>query len=96
MNDISLLIDRLMIIDNSKISLNASLLDISQQYLFEEVAELNNPQIIFSEPTWNGFKAIIAKENQGSTVDVEILFKAVIAGKFSYSDKNIITQTQIL
>ncbi|MBP6445261.1 MAG: ABC transporter ATP-binding protein [Saprospiraceae bacterium] len=95
-NDISLLIDRLMIIDNSKIRLNASLLDISQQYLFEEVAELNNPQIIFSEPTWNGFKAIIAKENQGSTVDVEILFKAVIAGKFSYSDKNIITQTQIL
>lgn len=95
-NDISLLIDRLMIIDNSKIMLNASLLDISQQYLFEEVAELNNPNVIYSEATWNGYKAIFAKENQGSTVDVEMLFKAVIAGKFSYPDKNIITQTQTI
>lgn len=76
--------------------LNASLLDISQQYLFEEVAELNNPNVIYSEATWNGYKAIFAKENQGSTVDVEMLFKAVIAGKFSYPDKNIITQTQTI
>jgi ABC-2 type transport system ATP-binding protein len=80
--DIELLIDRVLILDEGRLKLQASIWEIGNQFVFAHVPDTEIEDLIYSEKSLNGYKAIFARENDGSTVDLELLFNAVVSDRF--------------
>ncbi|MEO7045413.1 MAG: ABC transporter ATP-binding protein [Ferruginibacter sp.] len=77
--DLDNLIDRVIIVDNGELLLNASVGDISEKLCFKTVSELSNPdEILYSEDSLKGFN-IVTKNNKAedSKVNLEHLFNAI-------------------
>ena len=83
-HDIESLLDHIVIMNQSKLLLDASVSDICEKYTFE----YRNPQdmddtVLYAEPTLQG-NAVIAKRQAGDAetqMNLELLFDAVINGK---------------
>lgn len=77
--DLENLIDRIIIVDNGSLLLNASLGDISDKLCFKIVNELeDNSKVLYAEETLKGIS--IVRENitgENSKVNLEQLFNAV-------------------
>ena len=77
--DLDNLIDRVIIVDNGELLLNASVSDISEKLCFKTVSELSNPdEILYSEDSLKGFN-IVTKNTKAedSKVNLEHLFNAI-------------------
>ncbi|REG91563.1 ATP-binding cassette domain-containing protein [Algoriphagus antarcticus] len=91
--DVENLIDRVAILDNGKIQLDADLLELSDRLLFSTSSSLPD-HILHSEKFGTGYQIIRSrKENEAQTpVGLELLFNAVLSKSL---DANSIFQSQI-
>lgn len=83
-HDVESLLDHIIIMNDSKLLLNASVGDICEQYSFtyRTPAEMDDT-VLYAEPTLQG-NAVIAKRKEGEPetgVNLELLFNATISGK---------------
>lgn len=79
--DIELLIDHIIIIHNQKIALNRSMLAIQDHYGVEHRTSIEDKEVVFAQSVFGGYKAIVEKSDNYNTMDLELLFYAVIEGK---------------
>jgi ABC-2 type transport system ATP-binding protein len=77
--DLDNLIDRVIIVDNGELLLNASVSDISEKLCFKTVSELSSPdEILYSEESLKGFSVVTKNTNaEDSKVNLEHLFNAI-------------------
>ena len=77
--DLDNLIDRVIIVDNGELLLNASVSDISEKLCFKTVTELSNPaEILYSEDSLKGFNVVTKNTKaEESKVNLEHLFNAI-------------------
>jgi ABC-2 type transport system ATP-binding protein len=77
--DLDNLIDRVIIVDEGELLLNASVSDISEKLCFKTVSELHEPQkILYSEESLKGFSVVMKNTNDEETkVNLEHLFNAI-------------------
>lgn len=77
--DLENLIDRIIIVDNGSLLLNASLGDISEKLCFKTVSEVNDPtRVLYAEDTLKGISVVQENtEGEDSKVNLEQLFNAV-------------------
>lgn len=77
--DLDNLIDRVIIVDNGVLLLNASVGDISEKLCFKTVTELERPdEILYSEESLKGFSIVTKNINaEDSKVNLEHLFNAI-------------------
>lgn len=82
-HDVSQLIDNVVVIDNRRILLNASMGEISDHYHFCTLAPGETaPDIIYSEPSIGG-QIVMSRRQPGqdeNPVDLELLFNAATRG----------------
>lgn len=82
-HDVESLLDHILILDNSKLLLNESIANITENYsfTFRQPSEMDE-SVIYSEPSLQG-NAVIAKrqEDENETqLNLELLFNAVTKG----------------
>ena len=77
--DLDNLIDRVIIVDNGELLLNASVGDISEKLCFKTVSELTRlDEILYSEESLKGFSIVTKNINaEDSKVNLEHLFNAI-------------------
>jgi ABC-2 type transport system ATP-binding protein len=77
--DLDNLIDRVIVVDNGELLLNASVSDISEKLCFKTVSELSSPdEILYSEESLKGFSVVTKNTNaEDSKVNLEHLFNAI-------------------
>ncbi len=77
--DLDNLIDRVIIVDEGELLLNASIGDIAEKLCFKNVTELNEQEtILYSEESLKGFSIVAKNEHAEDTkVNLEHLFNAV-------------------
>ncbi|GEO10552.1 ABC transporter ATP-binding protein [Segetibacter aerophilus] len=77
--DLENLIDRIIIVDNGSLLLNASLGDISEKLCFKTVSEVDDPtRVLYAEDTLKGISVVQENtEGEDSKVNLEQLFNAV-------------------
>lgn len=83
-HDIEQLLDHILIMNNSELLLNASSEEVTKQYTFSlrQASEMDD-QVLYAEPSLQG-NAVIAKRQEGdneTTINLELLFNAVVLGK---------------
>ena len=77
--DIDQLIDPIVILDEGKIIFNYSLNEISSRLNIQVVDELPDKKVLYSENTIGGYSIVTENiSEEGSAVDVETVFNAVI------------------
>ena len=75
--DIENIIDELVVVKNGKIALHENVFDLTNQYNFKKVVQLNNNEI-YSEEIPGGYNVITKKETEEITdLDIELLFNAI-------------------
>jgi len=78
--DLDNLIDRVIIVDNGKLLLNASVAEIGEKFSFKTVKEMPevNSQVLYSERSLRGIAVVtLNTEHEDSKVNLEHLFNAV-------------------
>ncbi len=77
--DLDNLIDRVIIVDNGELLLNASVGDIAERLCFKVVSELERQdEILYSEESLKGFSIVTKNVNaEDSKVNLEHLFNAI-------------------
>jgi len=77
--DIDTIINEVVIIDNGAIAFQNQFIDISNQYSFETIPSLNALEnILYHEKSPMGYRVIVPAIDSDSSVDLELLFNAVI------------------
>lgn len=79
--DIESIIDHVLIIDEGKVKLHQSIFEISSNYSFFQVNELNGFEYIYKEETPGGYKIISPCTGQETDWDLELLFNATIVSQ---------------
>jgi len=79
--DLDNLIDTVIMLDDSKIALKASVDEITDKLCFKQVKELDET-VIYAEPSLAGYHALMPNYHQeDSKLDMELLFNAVLTEK---------------
>ncbi|TDQ09872.1 ABC transporter ATP-binding protein [Pedobacter metabolipauper] len=79
--DLDNLIDTIIILDDSKVALHASIDQITDKLCFKNIRNLDET-VIYSEPSLSGYNALLPNYHQeDSRLDIELLFNAVITDK---------------
>lgn len=79
--DLDNLIDTVIMLDNNKVALMASVEDITSKLSFRRVPVLTD-QVLYSESSLNGFNAVMANlANEDTKLDMELLFNAIVHEK---------------
>jgi ABC-2 type transport system ATP-binding protein len=79
--DLDNLIDTVIMLDESKVALMASVEEITHKICFKKIKELDDT-VIYSEPSLSGYNAVIPNyHDEDSKLDIELLFNAVLAEK---------------
>ena len=88
-HDVEALLDHVVMMEQSRLLLDASISDITDKYAFE----FRNPQqmgsdVVYAEPSLQG-AAVVAERNgrEETAVNLELLFNAVALGKINLNDK---------
>lgn len=85
-HDVESLLDHIVMLDQSRLTLDASVADITERYTFQFRAP-GEPMddVLYAEPSLQG-NAVITKKKPGdedTTLNLELLFNAVTQGKLS-------------
>jgi len=77
--DLDNLIDRVVIVDNGQLLLNASITEIAQKLCFKTVAEITDKnKVLYSLESLKGYSVVIENiANEDSKIDLEQLFNCV-------------------
>ena len=77
--DLDNLIDRVVIVDNGQLLLNASITEIAQKLCFKTVAKITNKnKVLFSQESLKGYSVVIENiTDEDSKIDLEQLFNCV-------------------
>ena len=77
--DLDNLIDRVVIVDNGQLLLNASITEIAQKLCFKTVAKITDKnKVLFSQESLKGYSVVIENiTNEDSKIDLEQLFNCV-------------------
>jgi len=76
--DLDNLIDTVIMLNENKIALKASVEEITQKLCFKRMKELDET-VIYAEPSISGYQAIFANlDQQESKLDIELLFNALL------------------
>ena len=77
--DLDNLIDRVVIVDNGELLLNASITEIAQKLCFKIVAEITDKnKVLYSQESLKGYSVVIENiTNEDSKIDLEQLFNCV-------------------
>lgn len=77
--DLDNLIDRVVIVDNGQLLLNASITEIAQKLCFKTVAEITDKnKVLYSQKSLKGYSVVIENiTNEDSKIDLEQLFNCV-------------------
>lgn len=79
--DLDNLIDTVIMLDENKVALKASVDEITDKLCFKRVKELDET-VIYAEPSLAGYNAVLPNYHQeDSKLDIELLFNAVLAEK---------------
>ncbi|MET4082478.1 ABC-2 type transport system ATP-binding protein [Pedobacter sp. UYP30] len=79
--DLDNLIDTVIVLNENKVALNASVDEITKKLLFKKVRELDETAI-YGEPSLMGYQAIFKNtDQQESKLDIELLFNAMLNSK---------------
>lgn len=79
--DLDNLIDTVIMLDDSKVALKASVEEITHRLCFKRIKEVDDT-VIYAEPSLSGFNAIIPNyHDEDSKLDMELLFNAMLAEK---------------
>ncbi len=79
--DLDNLIDTVIMLDENKIALKASVDEIASKLCFKRMKEVDET-VIYAEPSLAGYHAVVANYHQeDSKLDMELLFNAVLAEK---------------
>lgn len=82
-HDVESLLDHILILNQQKLLLDASVADITEKYTFEYRTPDQMDDVLYAEPSLQG-KAVIAPRKEGSAetqLNLELLFNAVNEGK---------------
>ncbi len=77
--DVENLIDRVVILNNGQVMMDKGILEISDQFQFTSVKDLNATNPIYHEPSPGGYRAILPGGGD-SQIDIELLFNAATKG----------------
>lgn len=84
--DLDHLIDTVIILDDHKIAMDATIDELANTFLFKKVGELN-PAVIYAEQAVGGYNSISVNPGQEhSKVDLELLFNAVLEQKIQFAN----------
>lgn len=77
--DLDNLIDRVVIVDNGQLLLNASITEIAQKLCFKTVAEITDKnKVLYSQKSLKGYSVVIENiTDEDSKIDLEQLFNCV-------------------
>jgi len=79
--DLDNLIDTVIMLDENKIALKATVEEITDKLCFKRVKDIDET-VIYAEPSLAGYNAVTANYHQeDSKLDMELLFNAVLAEK---------------
>ena len=79
--DLDNLIDTVIMLDDSKVALKASVEEITHRLCFKKIKEVDDT-VIYAEPSLSGFNAVIPNyHDEDSKLDMELLFNAMLAEK---------------
>ncbi|MFN0255120.1 ABC transporter ATP-binding protein [Pedobacter ureilyticus] len=79
--DLDNLIDTVIMLDENKIALKATVEEVTEKLCFKRVKELDET-VIYAEPSLAGYNAVMANYHQeDSKLDMELLFNAVLTEK---------------
>lgn len=79
--DLDNLIDTVIMLDENKVALKASIEEITNKLCFKRVNELDET-VIYAEPSLSGYNAVLPNyHEEDSKLDIELLFNAVLAEK---------------
>jgi len=79
--DLDNLIDTVIMLDESKVALKASVEEITHKLCFKRIKELDET-VIYAEPSLSGYNAVIPNyHDEDSKLDIELLFNAMLAEK---------------
>ena len=82
-HDVESLLDHILILNQQKLLLDASVADITEKYTFEYRTPDQMDDVLYAEPSLQG-NAVIAPRKEGSAetqMNLELLFNAVTQGK---------------
>lgn len=78
--DIETLIDKVLIVDQGKVILNNNIFDITDNYAFKTVNNIETHSPIYHERIPGGYRIITQKNGEETDLDIELLFNAVTQG----------------
>lgn len=79
--DLDNLIDTVIMLDENKVALKASIEEITNKLSFKKIKSVDET-VIYAEPSLAGFNAVVPNYHQeDSKLDMELLFNAVLAEK---------------
>ena len=79
--DLDNLIDTVIMLDESRVALKASVEEITKKLCFKRIKELDDT-VIYAEPSLSGYHALMPNyHDEDSKLDMELLFNAVLAEK---------------
>ncbi|RZK40837.1 MAG: ABC transporter ATP-binding protein [Pedobacter sp.] len=79
--DLDNLIDTVIMLDESRVALKASVEEITNKLCFKRVKEID-PTVIYAEPSLSGYNAVVPNyHREESKLDIELLFNAILAEK---------------
>jgi ABC-2 type transport system ATP-binding protein len=78
--DVENLIDRIIMLDNGKVIMQKDLYDISSKLQFSNSSVADGDDILYSEMVPGGYRVITSQVNGSSSVDIELLFNAMLSG----------------
>lgn len=89
-HDIENLLDHIIVIDNSRVLLDAPTADITARYAFRTIPTTEAASAIYSEPSMGGLKAIMERqEGEPEThIDLELLFDSLTIQNAKYKMQN--------
>ena len=89
-HDVESLLDHVVILDRSNLLLNASMADITDKYAFSfrHPSEMTD-DVLYAEPSLQGTAVVSRrqKDEEETTVNLELLFNAVTQGKLNFEAK---------